>query len=151
MDANSLFSLCGMVAMIGWIILVISPYIKIASKIVQWAIIPILLSLVYLYLIVGYFGGAEGGFGSIEEVRQLFQDDYALLAGWVHYLAFDLWLGCWELGDAKKNGVHHLLLMPCFFLTFMFGPIGLLTYLLVRTIVTKKLFGHDHFEFSQRT
>lgn len=149
MDPQSLFGICNLAAMVGWLILILSRYIKIADIIIQKGVIPILLSLVYLYLIIGYFGSGDGGFGSIEEVRQLFQSDHALLAGWVHYLAFDLWLGCWELGDARKNGVPHLLLIPCFFLTFMFGPIGLLTYLLIRTIITKKAFIYDHFRFSQ--
>ena len=148
MQPDQLFSICSMTAMIGWLILIIAPYLKVTATIVQKGIIPILLSIVYLYLIIAHFGGAEGGFGSIDEVRMLFQNDHALLAGWVHYLAFDLWLGCWEMGDARKHGIHPLLLIPCYFLTFMFGPIGLLVYLAIRTIKTKSV-THDNFSFSE--
>lgn len=58
-----------------------------------------------------------------------------LLAGWVHYLAFDLFVGTWEVQDAVKNSVSHLLVIPCLLLTFLFGPIGLLSYFAVRTVV----------------
>jgi ABA DEFICIENT 4-like len=65
-------------------------------------------------------------------VRLLFQDDYLLLAGWIHYLAFDLFIGGWEARDAKRLGLPHLLLVPCLVLTFLFGPVGLLAYFTLR-------------------
>jgi len=52
--------------------------------------------------------------------------DELLLAGWVHYLAFDLFIGSWEVEDAAANGIPHWLLLPCLFLTLMVGPVGLL-------------------------
>ena len=51
----------------------------------------------------------------------------------MHYLAFDLFVGSWEVSDARKRGVHHLLVIPCLLATFMAGPAGLVLYLLVRT------------------
>ena len=81
----------------------------------------------------------------MEEVSQLFNNDALLLAGWVHYLAFDLWVGSWEAGDAVKNGIHRLIMVPCLLLTFMFGPIGLLLYIIIRTIKTRKFFEHENF------
>jgi hypothetical protein len=55
-----------------------------------------------------------------------------LLAGWVHYMAFDLFIGAWETRDARRAGVPHLMVVPCLILTFMLGPIGLLVYLALR-------------------
>ena len=55
-----------------------------------------------------------------------------LLAGWVHYLAFDLFIGAWETRDAMARRVPRLLLAPCLVMTFMLGPIGLLCYHIVR-------------------
>ena len=67
-------------------------------------------------------------------VAALFANPWLLLAGWIHYLAFDLLVGTWEARDARERGVHHLALVPCLFLTFMFGPAGWLTYLGVRML-----------------
>ena len=58
----------------------------------------------------------------------MFQDPWALLAGWVHYLCFDLAVGAWALRDAQRRGLPHLLLVPALVLTFLLGPVGLLLY-----------------------
>ena len=58
--------------------------------------------------------------------------DGLLLAGWVHYLAFDLFVGSWEVEDARARGVSHWLVLPCLLCTFLAGPAGLGLYLLVR-------------------
>lgn len=75
---------------------------------------------------------ADGGFGALADVAGLFESPYLLLAGWVHFLAFDLFVGAWEVRDARRIGIAHLLVMPCLVLTFMLGPVGLLLYLGLR-------------------
>jgi len=145
MNAELIFTICNMTAMVAWLIIIIAPQWKYTSKIIQTGIIPILLGTVYLYIIATSYGSIDGGFGSLQEVGLLFQNPVLLLAGWIHYLAFDLWVGSWELGDAIKNNVPRILLIPCLVLTFFFGPIGLLLYLLVRSMRTKKFLAHDNF------
>ncbi len=61
-----------------------------------------------------------------------------LLAGWLHYLAFDLFVGAWEVRDASTHGVPHVLVVPCLLLTFLLGPIGLLAYHAVRLITHER-------------
>jgi hypothetical protein len=75
---------------------------------------------------------ADGGFGSLDAVARLFEHRGVLLAGWVHYLAFDLLVGVWERDEAQRLGVPQLLLVPCLLLTFLFGPLGWLAFLAVR-------------------
>ena len=58
--------------------------------------------------------------------------DALLLAGWIHYLAFDLFVGSWEVSDSRAEGIHHLLVIPCLLLTFMAGPAGLAVYCLIK-------------------
>lgn len=91
----------------------------------------------YLALIARYFGASDGGFGSLADVARLFTNPGALLAGWVHYPAFDLFIGGWEVRDSQRNGVPHLLVIPCLFMTFMLGPIGLLACFVIRTWRTR--------------
>ena len=94
--------------------------------------IPALLAVAYSGIVAAFFAGAQGGFSSIGAVRQLFQSDALLLAGWLHYLAFDLFVGSWEVRTARAEGIPHLLVLPCLALTFLFGPMGLLAFLIVR-------------------
>ena len=68
--------------------------------------------------------GSEGGFSSLDDVALLFSNPWMLLAGWIHYLAFDLLVGTWEARDSRDRGIPHLLLVPCLILTFLFGPPG---------------------------
>jgi hypothetical protein len=75
---------------------------------------------------------AEGGFGSLAAVRELFTEDWLLLAGWIHYLAFDLVVASWEVRDAQRIGVPHIIVVPCLVLTLFVGPVGFLCYVLAR-------------------
>src|SRR5207245_1585143 len=95
--------------------------------------LPLLLATAYLALIIANFRKNQGGFGSLEQVARLFQNPYLLLAGWIHYLAFDLFTGAWEVRDAARQRITHAVVIPCLVLTFLFGPIGLLTWFLIRS------------------
>lgn len=81
----------------------------------------------------------EGSFSSLEGVMTFFQDPWLATAGWIHYLAFDLFVGAWELRDAQRRGINHLLVVPCLVITFLAGPAGLLLYFIVRG-VSKRTF-----------
>jgi hypothetical protein len=132
MDLEQLFSMAGLLAVSGWLLLVILPKNTIV-QLVAGVVIPLVLSAGYLMLIFLHFRGAEGGFGSLADVATLFQKRELLLAGWIHYLAFDLFIGAWETRDAQRNGLPHLVVIPCLVMTFMLGPIGLLFYFAIRT------------------
>ncbi|MDG1952967.1 MAG: ABA4-like family protein, partial [Gammaproteobacteria bacterium] len=94
----------------------------------------------YAWLMISNSPPDGGGFGSLASVMILFSDPNLLLAGWIHYLAFDLFVGAWEVRDAQRTGIHHLLVVPCLFATLMAGPAGLAFYWLLRLFVvqTKK-------------
>lgn len=132
MTIEQLFSGSSMLAMLGWIILLASPLIPRAAQIASGAVIPGLLSILYAALIFAFWSRAEGGFESLAGVMQLFTFQEAALAGWIHFLAFDLFLGAWEVRTAKKEGIPFYLVIPCMALTFMFGPIGFLLFMGLR-------------------
>ena len=131
MTAEQLFSVLNGIALAGWLPLVFLPRSRWAATVVSVAI-PCLLAVIYVVLVVSTLPGSEGGFSSLAGVTTLFDDPWALLAGWVHYLAFDLLIGGWEVRDAQRRGVSHLLVVPALILTFLFGPAGLLFYLTIR-------------------
>lgn len=125
---ESIFSICSTLALVGWILLIALPRHRLAHLVAS-VVIPLAIAVVYLVLIVQHFGRSDGGFGSLAEVTRLFANPAMLLAGWLHYLAFDLFVGAWEVRDAERHGVPHLFVIPCLLLTFLFGPIGLLAYM----------------------
>lgn len=137
MTAEQLFSVLNFAAMAGWLPLVILPRRRWSTAVVP-VVIPALLAVVYVALVVVALPGSEGGFSSLAGVRTLFANPWGLLAGWTHYLAFDLFIGGWEVRDAQRRGVPHLLVVPALVLTFLLGPGGLLLYLAIRTFASRK-------------
>lgn len=135
MDPESIFSLCGTLSMIGWAGLVLAPRWHITRDWVAPVIVPLLIGICYAWLMASNISRspAEGGFDSLAAVGVLFSVPELLLAGWIHYLAFDLFVGAWEIKDGQANNVPHLLIVPCLFLTLMAGPAGLLTYWIVKS------------------
>jgi hypothetical protein len=128
---EQIFQVVNLLALIGWLLLAVLPGRAWASTAIAAGVIPV-LAAVYAGLIALNWGGAEGGFGSLAEVAQLFANPWLLLAGWTHYLAFDLFVGSWEVRDARSRGIPHWQLLPCLLLTFLFGPAGWLLYVALR-------------------
>lgn len=132
---DSLFQLANLLALLAWLLLLVAPRWRVTRRLVLDGAWPLGLAGGYTILIISHYLGAQsgaGGFGSLAAVATLFRDPWALLAGWVHYLSFDLWVGAWAVRDARRRGLPHLLLVPCLLLTFLFGPAGLLAYSLIR-------------------
>lgn len=134
MSVDLIFSAANILALLGWAGLILLPRRRwITDGVVGFAI-PALLSVAYAGLIGAFWAVAEGGFASLDEVRLLFQTPGLLLAGWLHYLAFDLFVGAWEVRTARAEGIPHLLVVPALLLTFLFGPAGFLLFLVIRAI-----------------
>jgi len=139
MTPDKLFSICNPVALIGWLILVFAGRMKWAAALVTGAILPLLFGILYAGLIAAHWGESAGSFSTLAGVAALFGNHWLLLAGWIHYLAFDLFIGSWEVRDSVKNGIAHWMVIPCLLVTFMFGPVGLLLYFLVRVLKVRSL------------
>jgi hypothetical protein len=139
MTFEQLFSLCSGVAVVGWLLLMILPRWRWTERLVVSGAWSLTLSAVYIFLVVCFMPGAGGGFGSIAEVRALFAQDALLLAGWVHYLAFDLLIGALEVKQAKQIGIPHVLIVPALILTFLLGPAGLVLFFIIKAVRLKKL------------
>lgn len=126
MTTEQLFSVLNLVAAISWLLLALLPRQRWIARTVTGAIVPTVLAIAYVLLLTRWSGA--GGFATLADVARLFSDPWLLLAGWVHYLAFDLLIGSWIVQDAQERGMTHWLVLPCLLLTFMFGPAGWLLY-----------------------
>ncbi|MFD2718524.1 ABA4-like family protein [Hymenobacter monticola] len=130
-----LFKIASNVAALGWLLLVLAPRWRGTRAVVLSGALPLLLAATYV-AVIGYQTLAHpapgAGFSSLAQVAALFREPWALTAGWVHYLCFDMAVGIWESRDAEQRGVPHLLLLPCLVATFLLGPLGFLLYSAVR-------------------
>ena len=129
---DALFGIGNLVAITGWIVLILIPTWRNLAQIIAGAIIPVLLALAYTALIGVWWSRGEGGFGSLDDVALLFQSRPLLLAGWLHYLAFDLLVGAWVARTARAEGIAHPIVIPLLLLTFLFGPVGYLGLQIIR-------------------
>jgi hypothetical protein len=137
MTAEQLFSALNLLALAAWLPLVFRPRVRWTSTLLP-VVVPSVLAALYVVLVAATLARSEGGFSSLAGVRALFENPWALLAGWTHYLAFDLFIGGWEVRDAQRRGIPHLLIVPALVLTFLFGPAGLLLYLATRRFAPGK-------------
>lgn len=131
MSHELIFSLAGLMAMAGWAALLLSPLIPVWSDRIAGLAIPVALSVGYVVILLA-FPAPGGGFGSFAEVRELFSHADALMAGWFHFLAFDLLIGAWICRQGRRDGLPFWSVAPCLPVTFLFGPAGFLLFQIVR-------------------
>ena len=138
MTLDQIFFAANGAALLGWLLLIFAPRWQFTRIVVLSGAMSLLLAALYLGLFALHAGEGEGGFGSLPEVVELFRRPEMVLIGWVHYLSFDLFVGAWEVRNARERGVPHLIVIPCLVGTFMLGPVGLLAYFAARALFGRK-------------
>jgi len=129
MSPHQVFQLVNTLVLPQWLLMVVAPRWRVTQWLVRYLPIPVILALIYIYYL--FFGGGSldfQSFNTLAGVKALFGQDSAVLAGWIHYLAFDLFVGSWVLRDSLRRNVRHWLVIPCLLLCFMLGPVGFLLY-----------------------
>lgn len=133
--AERWFDVLSALSLPAWILLAVAPKWRATQEL---SLLPVYTyGLAYTLLLGTYVANSEvslDAFGSLGGIAAVFENKIALLAGWVHYLAFDLLAGRAITRDAIQHQVPHLLLLPCLFLTLMAGPFGWLLYQVVRRV-----------------
>ena len=138
MSPDQIFSFANTAALVPWLLMMLAPRWKWTRTIIFSFAFSILFAALYIIMMFSYFI-EMGDFTTLEGIAEMFSIKELALIGWLHYLAFDLFVGSWELHDAQRIGLTHLLLVPCLLFTFILGPVGLLLYLIIRWIKTKEL------------
>lgn len=141
MSPETVFQLANALVLPQWLLMVVAPRWSATRWLMNSYLIPVCLAVIYVtYLFRG--GPVDfGSFGSLAGVKSLFANggDGVMLAGWVHYLAFDLVAGSVVLRDAQARQIPHWLIIVPLFFCFMLGPVGLLLYWIIRTVRTRAL------------
>lgn len=135
MTTAEVFSISNTIVLPMWLLMLILPKWKVTRFLIDYKVIPLILSLIYvIYIGISLKTGGMMDFGSLSSVMELFTKENAVLAGWVHYLAFDLLVGMWMLDQNRKLGIHQLLMVPCLLGCFMFGPVGFLLFIIIKSL-----------------
>ena len=150
MNWQAIFALTNAIAFAGWAALALRPRRPAVHSLILYASVA-MLCLAYAAMFVALFGGladparVPGAMEpdltdySVAGLRALFMSDGGIVLGWTHYLALDLFVGLWIGRDADAKGLSRLAQLPILFLTLMAGPIGLLTWLIVRERRARRL------------
>jgi hypothetical protein len=134
MTPETLFTIANPLALMGWLALAVAPLAPRAIDLFAGWVLPGLLSLGYAVLMLVHFADAPGGFQTLAAVQALFTDADVALAGWMHYLAFDLFIGAWILRDARRAGFAHWVVLPILPFVFLVGPAGFVAYLTLKLL-----------------
>ncbi len=133
---DAAFSLVNTMALLSWIVLITMPRKRVFRRTIQGFILFVLCLLYCALIQVYFFGVTGGGFFSLGAVQKLFESREIALAGWIHYLAFDLFVGLWIAQRADIMLMSRWLQAPILVTTFMFGPIGLFMFSIVAFAAT---------------
>lgn len=131
---DALFRYANLAALAGWLTLAVGIVLRspVLRETLAGRAVPLGLSIGYTAIVAVHWWSGEGGFSSLEGVSTLFRSPWLLLAGWLHYLAFDLFVGAWIAADAEVHRLPRAMLIPVLPIVFLFGPAGLLLWLGLR-------------------
>lgn len=133
MALEALFQAASYAVLPFWLLLIAAPRWRWTQRLVHGPVVLLLLAPIYGYMLLGYAPTPEGTtLRTLFGVMIGFTAPHLVLAGWIHYLIFDLFIGAWQTRDAARRGIAHLWVILCLLATLMAGPLGLLLYVVVR-------------------
>jgi hypothetical protein len=136
MTVETLFSLSNLSVLPFWFLMIVLPHWRWTRRIMEtlWPVVP--FAVLYAFVIIPQLGSAFGSLlnPTLAGVSALLSRPEAMLAGWAHYIAFDLFVGRWAYLDSRERNLSAWLMAPVLFFILMAGPIGFLLYLVVRAI-----------------
>ena len=128
-----------------WITLIFFPQSKVCNYLVISIFPFFILSLIYSYLLYTYFVDGYNFsqnfslYLSIDNLKTLFSENSFLLLFWIHFLAVNLFTGCWIVKDSQKFSLSKYLIFFPLIITYFLGPIGLFVYWLIRIAGAKRI------------
>ncbi|HEY1016504.1 MAG TPA: ABA4-like family protein [Herpetosiphonaceae bacterium] len=136
---EQLFSLSGLLVMPFWGLMMLLPAWRWTRKIIESPLIAVAPALLYAALVIPELATVLPAVmnPNLGGIAALLATPAGATIGWVHFLAFDLFVGRWIYLDSRERGIHALLISPILFLTLMLGPCGFLTYLAVRALAQR--------------
>ena len=132
-----------------WLMLIIIPNSKVTQILINSVILPLILSIAYVYVIYQTVLLDEPIFDifklylSLDNLYTVFATESFLLIFWLHFLTLNLFLGSWMSRDGVKHNMSRGLVSFPLILIYFTGPLGLVLYWVIRIFYAKKLGFHD--------
>jgi hypothetical protein len=138
---DQVFRIANVLALLGWLSLGVGVALRLERlcTLLAGRAIPLLLAAGYVAILGAHWSESSGSFSSLAGVASLFQSPWLLLAGWMHYLAFDLFIGTWIAADADAIEAPRWLLVIVLPAVFLFGPAGFLLWFLLKASMVSPL------------
>ena len=135
-----LFTLTFYLAAPFWLLMIVAPKWTVTERVVSTPWIATLPLAVYLLVVLPHFGQLWTAVSrpDLGVLQAFLGTGYGAAAIWAHLIAFDLFIGRWMYWEARKLGIHPLVMAPVLVLTILLSPIGLLVFLLVRDAATRQ-------------
>ena len=137
---ETIFSGANLFVMPFWFLMIFLPFWVWTERIMRslWTVVP--MALLYALLVLPGALTLLGDLAnpSVTNIAALLGTPAGATIGWIHFLAFDLFVGRWAYLDSRQRGINGFLVSPTLFFVFMFGPFGLLLYLLVRAAASRR-------------
>ncbi len=139
MNSEQQFQIFNSAILIPWLLMAVAPRWRVTQSVIGNFTFPLIYAVAYTIYIALFFSKSTSppDFMTLAGIKQLFAAEAAVLVGWIHYLAFDLFVGSWVFLEAQRKGINHLLILPCLLFCFVLGPVGLVLFFLIKTLSGK--------------
>lgn len=129
---DAVFVLATLATVPFWLLLLVAPARTATVRAVHAIWVFVAYGILYLVLLALGDSASAENLLTLDGYQELQADDAAALAGWVHYLSLDLFAGAWIARDAERFDLPRPMVVISLLLTFMFAPLGITVYLLLR-------------------
>lgn len=138
---DTIFSLSGLLTIPFWLLMIVLPTWQWTRKIMKSVLVIAPAALAYAVLVIPRFAEIFPVVLSpkLPQIAALLGTHEGATIGWIHFLAFDLFVGRWVYLDSRERDLHPLLMAPILFFVLMLGPLGLLLYLILRILMKGSL------------
>lgn len=135
---NELFQLSNLLVMPWWVLMIIAPRWHRTTQIVGSSLIFVPIAILYSVLVLPDFVTLlpELANPQLAGISALLSTPTGATVAWIHFLAFDLFVGRWIYHDSEQLSIARWIQSACLLATFMAGPFGCLCYLIVRRSFT---------------
>jgi hypothetical protein len=132
----SLFRLSNLLVLPLWALMILAPRWRWTARIMQSPLVSAAPAILYAAVVLPRLGEIWTAVSrpTLNGVVALLASPAGATIAWVHFLAFDLFVGRWIYLDGQERRASAWLMAPVLFLTLMLGPAGFLLYLVVRFV-----------------
>jgi len=131
---ETLFKLSGLMVLPFWGLMIFLPGRRVTQRLMSSPMVCATPAAFYAALVIPRFAEVWRAVSSPElsGVAAILGSPAGAMIGWLHFLAFDLFVGRWIYLDSREREITAWVMAPVLILTLMLGPCGFLLYLTVR-------------------